>query len=283
MPFGLCNAPSTFQRKMAHILRTAITAGYVVQFIDDICIHSKTLDDHFTHVSHVLDLLSLNHLRTKLSKCTFFQQQVDFLGHIISGDGIAVDPAKTDSIEKWPDPAEAHAIRSFLGFPLLSKTAPWVWGAAQQAVFDTLKDALTHAPLLAAYIDPSTQPTTPLCRFRTVLVTDASNFALGGVLMQGVGNDLRPLAYYSQFFSKAEVNYTTREQELLAIKACLSTWRHYVQGIELEVHTDHDSLRFINSQNNLTGRIARWFEYFQEFNITQIKHIKGTDNVVADV
>ena len=186
-----------------------------MQFIDNICVHSKTLDDHFTHVSRVLDLLTLNNLRTKLSKCSFFQQQVDFLGHIITADGVAVDPAKTTSIDEWPDPTDAHALRSFLGlanyyrrfvngfadicvplFPLLSKNAPWVWGPTQQSAFSTLKDSLTHAPVLATYIDPNTYPsTTPAERLRTVLVTDASKFALGGVLMQGVGKNLRPIAY----------------------------------------------------------------------------------------
>jgi hypothetical protein len=238
MPFGMCNAPSTFQRHIALILRTCITQGYVVQFIDDICIHSKTLDDHFSHVATVLDLLTAHHLRTKLSKCSFFQTKVDFLGHVISGDGISVDPAKTTAIDEWPSPKDAHELRSFLGlanyysrfinsyadiciplFPLLAKDTLWVWGAPQDAAFRTLQDCLTHAPVLACYRDPTDKPT-----LRTVLVTDASKFALGGVLMQGEGTDLRPIAFYSRKFANAERNYTTREQELLAIKACLANW-----------------------------------------------------------
>mmetsp|Transcript_60919 Transcript_60919/g.125512 ORF Transcript_60919/g.125512 Transcript_60919/m.125512 type:complete len:1332 (-) Transcript_60919:1893-5888(-) len=296
MPFGMCNAPSTFQRHIAHILRTCINKGFVVQFIDDICIHSKTIDEHFAHVSQVLDLLTLNKLRTKLSKCSFFQTSVDFLGHVISQDGIAVDPAKTAAIEQWPTPTDAHELRSFLGlanyyrrfingfaeiclplFPLLAKGALWVWDAPHTASFDMLKDCLTHAPVLACYQDPTNNPA-----LRTVLVTDASAFALGGVLMQGEGANLFPVAFYSRKFSSAERNDTTREQELLAIKCCLSNWRHYLQGPSIEVYTDHDSLRFINSQANLTGRLARWFEFLQEYNIAEIKHVKGVENVVAD-
>ena len=100
--------------------------------------------------------------------------------------------------------------------------------------------------------------------------------------MQGWGANLRPVAFYSRKMSSAERNYTTREQELLAIRACLLTWRHYLQGPSIEVHTDHDSLRYINTQTNLTGRLARWFEFLQDYNITSIKHVKGTNNVVAD-
>eukprot|EP00961_Rhodomonas_salina_P156451 2106803-Rhodomonas_salina.1 len=98
--------------------------------------------------------------------------------------------------------------------------------------------------------------------------------------MQGEGDDdLRPVAFYSCKFSNAERNYTTREQELLAIKECLRTWRHYTYRTKTAVRTDHDSLRWIFTQNNLTGRLARWLEFLADFQIEDIKHVKGVDNV----
>ena len=110
MPFGLCNAPSTFQRFVAHVLRDCIKEGFVVQFIDDICIHSTTIDEHFKHIHRVLSLLTATSLSTKLSKCSFFQTSVDFLGHIISAEGVSVDPSKTSAIDTWPTPTDAHAL-----------------------------------------------------------------------------------------------------------------------------------------------------------------------------
>eukprot|EP00961_Rhodomonas_salina_P209984 2835509-Rhodomonas_salina.1 len=239
--------------------------GFTVSFVDDILIYLKTLEEHIQHVSKVLLLLASHGLRTKQSKCQFFTRETTFLGHVISADGISVDPAKTTgkSITEWQEPSDQHDLRSFLGlanyysrfidryadicvplFPLLGKDAPWVWSDACRAAFLQLKDALSHAPTLANY-NPDAA--------KTVLVTDASNFALGGVLMQGGGdNDLRPVAFYSRKFSSAERNYTTREQELLAIKECLRTWRHYTYSTRTAVRTDHDSLRWIFMQKNLT-------------------------------
>ena len=293
LPFGLTNAPATFQRYIARCLQECITSGYVVQFIDDMCIHSRTLEEHLLHVSTVLNLLEKHKLRTKPSKCHFFQTSISFLGHVISADGLSTDPQKTRVIAEWPTPRDVHDLRSFLGlanyyrrfipsyselalplFPLLAKGTSWTWGDPQVAAFNQIKAALICAPVLKQY-----NPDAKISR----VVTDASKFALGGVLMQGEDEQsLHPVAFYSRKFSSAECNYTTREQELLAIKECLRTWRHYVQGIPIQVHTDHDSLRFINTQENLTGRLARWFEFFQEYLITEIKHVKGVENVVAD-
>eukprot|EP00961_Rhodomonas_salina_P138686 1865865-Rhodomonas_salina.1 len=100
--------------------------------------------------------------------------------------------------------------------------------------------------------------------------------------MQGEGDDLHPVAFYSRKFSSAERNYTTREQELLAIKECLRNWRHYTYRTQTQVRTDHDSLRWIFTQSNLTGRLARWMEFLADYKIEDIKHVKGVDNVVAD-
>eukprot|EP00961_Rhodomonas_salina_P033337 448785-Rhodomonas_salina.1 len=177
--------------------------GFAVSFVDDILVYSETVEEHIEHVSKVLLLLSTHGLRTKPSKCQFFTRSTTFLGHVISADGISVDPAKTKSISDWPEPRDQHDLRSFLGlanyyrrfidryadicvplFPLLSKEATFTWTDACRAAFQQLQDALSHAPTLASYNPDAAH---------TVLVTDASNFALGGVLMQGErDDDLRP-------------------------------------------------------------------------------------------
>jgi hypothetical protein len=141
-------------------------------------------------------------------------------------------------------------------------------------VFHSLKAQLTSSPVLTPY-DPGAA--------HTVIVTDASKFALGAALMQGESLvALRPVGFYSRKLSKAEREYPTREQELLGIKEALRVWKHYTMAMPVEVKTDHDSLRFINSQPNLTGQLARWFGTLSEYNLKEIRHIPGKDNVVAD-
>mmetsp|Transcript_71211 Transcript_71211/g.148592 ORF Transcript_71211/g.148592 Transcript_71211/m.148592 type:complete len:951 (+) Transcript_71211:1853-4705(+) len=291
LPFGLSNAPSAFSRMVGNILKPC--RDFAIAFIDDVLIHSRTLEDHIKHVSRVLSLLEENSLRTKPSKCEFFVQETTFLGHLISSEGVAPDPKKTDAIEQWPSPRDQHQLRSFLGlasyyrrfirgfagigeplFPLLSKDKPWNWTPACEAAFRTLKRVLTCAPVLRPY-DPDAA-----C---SVLDTDSSSFAIAATLMQGPSmDDLHVVAYYSRKMNGAERNYTTREQELLAIKEGLRHWKHYTYRTEVKVRTDHDSLRWIFTQNNLTGRLARWLEFLADFQIVDILHVKGKDNVVAD-
>jgi hypothetical protein len=267
--------------------------SFAVSFIDDILIHSKTLKEHIYHVGCVLRLLEENRLRTKPSKCEFFVQRTSFLGHIVTPEGITPDPAKISTITEWPPPKDEHDLRSFLGlasyyrrfidgfarlalplFPLLSSTSKWKWTEACQASFDSLKRALTTAPVL--------QPFNSNAKY-TVIDSDSSAFAIAATLLQGEDETrLHPVAYYSRKMSKAERNYMTREQELLAIKEALRSWKHYTYRTAVKVRTDHDSLRWIFTQPNLTGRLARWLEFLADYQVTEITHIPGKLNVVAD-
>jgi hypothetical protein len=254
MPMGLSNSPSVFQRLVSRILGHL---SFVEVFIDDILIHSRDADTHLTHIAAVLQILRDNCLTAKLTKCEFFAREVEFLGHVVSAHGISMDPNKTSAITNWPEPQDIHELRSFIGlanyyrrfvenyadichplFSLFTKDTPWNWTPAHAKAFTSLKSALTSAPVLLPY-HPDAD---------TVLVTDASKFAIGAALLQTVHGIQRPVAFYSRKMIAAEINYSTREQELLAIREALRTWRHYLAGVPIEIHTDHESLKYIMMQ-----------------------------------
>lgn len=307
LPFGVCNGPPAFSRYVtqslakckdllrAHLGTSAATPvpDFVTSFIDDLLIFSATAEDHVHHIAAVLEALTKAGLYIKTSKTQFFKSQISYLGCLVTGSGVSIDPAKSDAIQAWTAPKDAHELRSFLGLcnffrrfcpsyatvtapltDLLGKKKEWQWTSACDAAFQTVKDLITSAPVLAQYDRYA----------KTLLVTDASKVGVGGVLLQdcGDGQGYRPVAYYSRKMHDAELNYTTREQELLAIRECLRTWRHYCLGIPIQVHTDHKSLEYINTQRNMEGRLLRWFEYLQGYDLKQIKHIPGISNVVAD-
>ncbi len=290
MPMGLSNSPSVFQRLVTRILGHL---DFVEVFIDDILIHSINEVEHLNHISQVLQILQDNSLTAKLTKCDFFAKEVEFLGHVVSARGISMEPTKTTAITEWPLPQDIHELRSFIGlanyyrryvenyagiclplFSLFKKGSPWLWTEAHTLAFESLKDALTRAPVLLPF-NPDAQ---------SILVTDASKFAIGAALTQQVEGTPRPVAFYSRKLLPAEVNYTTREQELLAIRDALKVWRHYLAGMPIEIHTDHESLRYIQTQptDTLSPRLARWQETLSQYNFTKILHIKGKDNIVAD-
>ncbi|KAJ9522138.1 hypothetical protein QJQ45_005140 [Haematococcus lacustris] len=234
LPFGLCNAPATFQRLMNDVLHDLLD-DCVLVYLDDILIFSRTPQEHIAHLRRVLDLLRKHKLYAKLSKCEFGMDQTAFLGHIVSASGIACDPAKVAAVQSWPIPTTVHEVRSFLGLanyyrrfvkdfstiaaPLTAltradghdKQGVVAWGQAQQSAFDALKQALVSAPILIAP-DPS-QPYTLRC--------DASSIGIGAVLSQGTGSAERVVAYHSRKLLPAERNYPTHEQELLSLVEAL--------------------------------------------------------------
>ena len=216
MPFGLCNAPATFQNAMNKLFGNRI-GRYVLVYMDDILIYSKTKEEHIQHLKEVLSLLRSHHYFIKLSKCEFLQQQLRFLGHIISSSGLSVDPDKIKVIKEWQPPTDKAGIRSLLGFgnyfrrfiykysdmvlPLLHLTksnTPTVWTPECQHAFEQLKQSIINAPVLK-HPDLS-KPFTIIC--------DASNFATGAILMQ----DDHPCAFASKKLIPAECNYTTEEK-----------------------------------------------------------------------
>lgn len=292
LPFGLTNAPATFMHLMHEIFRPHLD-NFVLVFLDDILIFSKTLEEHKQHVEQVLELLRKNKLFAKESKCELFQERVEFLGHIIDSQGVHMMEDKIKGITEWPILKSVEDVRSFLGTvgyyrkficmfseiaapltDLLQKNKPFVWGDAQQKAFDTLKSAVTQQPVL---ILPD-----PALPYSLVVNTDASGYAVGATLSQDQGKGLQPIAFLSKKMNTAETKYPVHEQELLAVIIALKEWRHYLYGTKFRVRTDHQSLTFLKTQPQLSSRQARWLNTIADFDFGKIEYIEGKTNVVAD-
>ena len=248
-------------------------------------------DEHERHVRIVLDLLRQHKLYAKESKCEFFRSSISFLGHVVSRDGLSMEPIKVQAIVDWPTLTNISEVKSFLGLAgyyrkfvrhfshicsplsqLLHKDTKWHWDHDQQQAFERLKQAVSTAPVLVL----------PDEHLPFVIRTDASGFAVGGELLQDQGHGVQPIAYMSKKMLPAEKNYPVHEQELLAIICALREWRHYVYGKEFKVITDHQSLRYLSTQPNLSARQARWMEFLQQFEPFTIEYQPGKGNVVAD-
>ncbi|KAE8238369.1 hypothetical protein A4X06_0g8816, partial [Tilletia controversa] len=291
MPFGLCNAPGTFQRLMNDLFRPFLDR-FVIVYLDDILIYSETLEEHQRHVAQVLKLLQDEQLYAARQKCELFKTSTEFLGHIVSGDGVSMDPKKTDSIESWPTPKCVRDIQVFLGMAnfyrrfiknfstmaepltrLLTKSLPFAWGPEQDHSFSSLKQSFQSAPVRRIF-----RPDLPIR-----VSTDSSDFGIGGVLEQKFEHRWHPIAFESRKLTPAERNYPIREKELLAIVHCLTVWRIYLEDVEdFEVFTDHHSLQYFKTQKELNKRQARWQELLCNFTYT-IKYIPGPSNSVPDV
>ncbi|GJP84908.1 hypothetical protein CLOP_g14952, partial [Closterium sp. NIES-67] len=251
MPFGLTNAPSTFQLTMNEIFRPLLDKCVIV-YLDDILIYSTTREAHLRDLEAVFALLQQHRLITKVS--------LEFLGHVISIDGVKIDPKKIATIQDWKPPANLRERQSFLGFvnyvrrfipnmtevtspltDLLKKDTFYEWGGEQQAAFDQLKLFLT-TPLALHIADPH-RP--------FELITDASDLAVGAVLLQDFGKGLQPIAYESRKLNPAERNYPVHDKELLAIVHAFKVWRCYLTGADVTFRTDHKSLQFIRTQPTL--------------------------------
>ncbi|WVZ64210.1 LOW QUALITY PROTEIN: hypothetical protein U9M48_013770 [Paspalum notatum var. saurae] len=257
MSFGLTNAPAYFMQLMNSVFMDYLDK-FVVVFIDDILIYSKTEAEHEEHLRLVLQRLREHKLYAKFSKCEFWIDEVRFLGHVVSKGGIAVDPSKVSTVTNWKVPEipkeNCKAMTS-----LLEKDAEFRWTNAQQAAFDELKKRLTTAPVL----------TLPDQQKKFIVYCDASRDGLGCVLMQE--GKLR----------KHELNYPTHDLELAAVVHALKIWRHYLYGQRCEIYTDHKSLKYIFTQNELNMRQRRWLELIKDYDM-EIHYHPDKANVVAD-
>ncbi|KAJ0555993.1 putative nucleotidyltransferase, Ribonuclease H [Helianthus annuus] len=285
MPFGLTNAPPVFMDVMNRVCKPCLDK-FVIVFIDDILIYSKSQEEHEQHLRLILELLRKEQLYAKFSKCDFWLREVHFLGHVVNKDGIHVDPSKVDSIKNWLAPRTPTEIRQFLGLvgyyrrfikdfskiaqPLTSLTQKGVtyrWGDAQESAFQHLKDRLCSAPILSL----------PEGTDDFVVYCDASIQGLGCVLMQ---RD-KVIAYASRQLKVHERNYTTHDLELGAVVFALKIWRHYLYGTKCTIYTDHRSLEHIFKQKELNMRQRRWVELLNDYECA-IKYHPGKANVVAD-
>lgn len=288
LPFGLTNAPATFMSVMNDVFREHLDI-FVLVYLDDILIYSPDLDTHVSHLRKVLSLLRQHKLYAKRSKCVFCTRTVDYLGHVISPAGFSMEETKVKAVSSWPTPLCKRDVQSFLGMinfyrrfikgcadiarPLtyLTGKVPFKWNRAASDAFERLKVAVSSAPVLRCF-----DPTLPI-----FVTTDASGYAVGGVLEQDADGARRPVAYFSRTMNPAELNYHPQEKELLAIVESLRHWRAYLHGRTFTVLTDHESLKYLQTQDHLSPRQVRWIEHLIEFDF-HIKYIKGRTNVVAD-
>ncbi|WVZ48657.1 LOW QUALITY PROTEIN: hypothetical protein U9M48_000078 [Paspalum notatum var. saurae] len=259
---------------------------FVVIFIDDILIYSKTEEEHEEHLRLVLQKLREHKLYAKFSKCDFWIEEVKFLGHVISNGGIAVDQSKVSEVQNWKIPEDVKGIRSFLGLAgyyrrfiegfskiakpmtaLLEKNIKFQWTSACQKAFEELKKRLTTAPVLT--FPDMHKPFSVYC--------DASRLGLGCVLIQ----EGKVIAYASRQLRDHEKNYPTHDLELAAVVHALKVWRHYLFGQKCDIYTDHKSLKYIFTQTELNMRQRRWLELIKDYDL-EIHYHPGKANVVAD-
>ncbi|GJR76299.1 reverse transcriptase domain-containing protein [Tanacetum coccineum] len=285
MPFGLTNAPAVFMDLMNRVCKPYLDK-FVIVFIDDILIYSKNKEEHGEHLKTILNLLRSEKLYAKFSKCDFWLDSVQFLGHVIDSSGVHVDPAKIEAIKNWAAPTTPTEVRQFLGlagyyrrfikeFSLISKpltkltqkNKPYVWGDDEEEAFQTLKRKLCSAPILSL----------PEGSEDFVVYCDASLKGFGAVLMQRE----KVIAYASRQLRKNEENYTTHDLELGAVVFALRLWRHYLYGTKCTVYTDHKSLQYILDQKELNMRQRRWIKLLSDYDCV-IRYHPGKANVVTD-
>ncbi|CAL1372707.1 unnamed protein product [Linum trigynum] len=285
MPFGLTNAPATFCTLMNQVFEPFLDR-FVVVYLDDIVVYSKTLDEHAEHLRQVFQVLRDNELYVKREKCTFAATEVPFLGHVIGGGKLKMDGAKVQAIQEWEPPTKVPELRSFLGLAnyyrrfikgysniaapltdLLKKNKAWDWSERCQEAFEALKAAVIKEPVLVL----------PNPTLAYEVQTDASDFAIGGVLMQ----EGHPIAFESRKLSETERRYTVQEKEMTAVVHCLRTWRHYLLGSKFVVKTDNVATSYFLTQKKLTPKQARWQDFLAEFDFV-MEYNPGKANSVAD-
>jgi hypothetical protein len=278
MPFGLCNAPGTFQHYMNETFREFLDK-FLVIYLDDFLVYSNNLKEHKMHVRQVLERLREAGLYLKPSKCQFHAEEVEFLGFVIGKNGVAMDPGKVESITSWPTPKSVHDIRTFLGLAnfyrrfikdfsklaspitrLLKKenNKSFQWTEDAQKAFDKLRTAFTTAPILQHF-----NPELP-----TILEADASDFALGAVVSQkGSDGLVHPVAFHSRKFNPAELNYEIYDKEMLAIVESLEHYRHYFEGLgqQATIYSDHHNLLWFRETKVYNRRQARWAEKISKY------------------
>ncbi|GBL83266.1 Retrovirus-related Pol polyprotein from transposon 297, partial [Araneus ventricosus] len=289
MPFGLCNAPATFERLMETVLRGLSSEACLV-YLDDIIIVGRTFEEHLSNHRKVFQRLQNANLKLSPKKCRFFQKEVTYLGHVISAEGVKTDPGKIKAVVDWPRPETIHDLRSFLGLctyyrrfvknfstiarPLhkLTETkSNFNWTEECEKSFNSLKQALTSSPIL----------TYPRTDKDFILDTDASNEGIGAVLSQNIGNEEHVIAYFSKSLGKPERNYCVTRKELLAIVKSIEHLHHYLYGQKFLLRTDHASLRWLLNFKEPEGQIARWIQRLQKYDF-EIQHRKGTSHGNAD-
>ncbi|BHF62591.1 hypothetical protein SprV_0200557600 [Sparganum proliferum] len=275
MPFGLCNAAATFQRLMQSVLAHP---SHCLIYLDDVIVFRKSISQHNENLRAVLMALRDAGLRLNPQKCTFLRNKVTFLGHEVSTEGIHVSSDKIEAIKKWPIPTTATEVRGFIGLAsyyrrfilhfadiarplhrLNEKGRTFKWTEECQTAFDELKTRLTTAPILML---PNTQLDSP----SFILDTDASGFAIGGVLSQcdETGAE-RPVCFASKTLTKPQRNYCTYRRELLALITFVKQFKPFLIGRHFIIRSDHKALQCLQKIKDAESQLARWQELLQQF------------------
>ncbi|KAM2798278.1 hypothetical protein COP1_003248 [Malus domestica] len=289
MPFGLCNAPATFQRCMVSIFSDFVEKIIEV-FMDDFSVFGDSFDGCLENLTIILKRCVETNLVLNWEKCHFMVRQGIVLGHIVSERGIEVDKSKIDLIRYLPSPTSVREIRSFLGHAgfyrrfikdfskisnplcrLLQKDVAFDFNEECEKAFNHLKEMLTSAPIIVP----------PDWSFPFELMCDASDYALGAVLGQRKEKRPHVIYYASRTLNDAQLNYSTTEKELLAVVFALDKFRSYLLGTKVIIYTDHAALKYLFTKKEAKPRLIRWMLLLQEFDI-EIRDKKGSENVVAD-
>ncbi|GKD44102.1 reverse transcriptase domain-containing protein [Tanacetum coccineum] len=285
MPFGLTNAPAVFMDVMNRVCKPYLDKFFIL-FIDDILVYSKNEEEHGKHLKVILELLKKERLYAKFPKCDFWLDSAQFMGHVIDRNGVHVDPAKIEAIKSWAAPTTPTKVRQFLGlvgyyrrfiegFSLISKpltnltqkNKKYEWGKEEEEAFQTLKQKLCSAPILA--LPEGTED--------FVVYRDTSLKGYGAMLMQRE----KVIAYASRQFKVHEDNYTTHDLELGAVVFALRLWRHYLYGTKYVVFTDHKSLQYILNHKELNLRQRRWIELLNDYDC-KIRYHPGKANIIHE-
>ena len=301
MPFGATNAPATFQRLM-HDCLGELNMNWCIVYLDDIIIFSDTKEEHLKRLEAVFQKLCAAGLKLKPSKCFFFREEIEYLGHVVSGKGISTNPKKIEAVSKWPTPKTVYDVRSFLGFvgyyrrfiknfsritkPIRevitglenqskrsAKKTYIEWSDAADVAFEHLKAMCVSTPILAY----------PDYQLPFTLHTDSSTDGLGAVLYQKQDGKLRVIAYASRSVSKAESNYPAHKLEFLALKwAVCEKFHEYLYGSKsFEVFTDNNPLTYVLTSAKLDACGQRWVAKLANYNFS-IKYRCGVSNTEAD-
>ena len=289
MPFGLCNAPSTFERLMENIM-SGLQWETLLVYLYDVIVFGKTIEDELRRLQEVFRRLRHANLKLKPKKCKLFQKSVLYLGHVVTPDGIATDPEKIGDIEEWRRPTCIKEVRQLLGlasyyrryvqgfceiakplYNLTKKSVVFHWITECEEAFYALKQSLTTSPILA-YPDNNGKFT---------LDTDASAYGIGAVLSQEQDGKERVIAYASRTLSKTERNYCVTMKELLAVVYFVKYFRPYLYGRHFTIRTDPGSLRWLINFKNPEGQIARWLQILGEYDY-EIIHRPGKSHQNAD-
>src|ERR1700694_2633163 len=282
LPFGLSNAPGAFQRRMNKVLARFVDK-FVIVYLDDILIYSSSLQEHEKHVKMVLRALSEADMILNVEKCKFYEEEVKFLGHIVSASGSRPDPRNVEKIVNWPTPRTITDVRGFnnlaghyrryidgfakLALPLtdLQKGSPAkrtaiTWTKREEASFQALKKAITSEPVLKH----------PQIGKPFVIDPDSSQFVIGAVLQQLFmdpdGKErLHPIAFESKKLTETEQRYPTQERELLAAKDALDHWRHIIVGSDIQIRTDHESLKVYRTKKHMTKRLTKFMQEIEHY------------------